>query len=172
MTRANGRVKQNDHIPNDTCIGNILLTMMALIWSMSNIFHPNTPSPHPHSLPCGWSFCSHGNPEEAPPPSPPPSKCPQETEVTNTKQWLEPSAHFSPSEAICGVRAWFTLVQAIACCPTASRYYPAQFWLIIGEVLGIHLRAISQEMLRIRIRIRNSLFGLLAMNRHSIAYKE
>ena len=49
-------------------------------------------------------------------------------------------------------RARSSLVQAIACCLMAPSHYLNQCWLIIREVfLGIHLRTISQEILKISI---------------------
>ena len=42
---------------------------------------------------------------------------------------------------------WSTSVQVMACCLTVPSHYLNQCWLIVGEFLGIHLRAISKEEL-------------------------
>ena len=43
------------------------------------------------------------------------------------------------------VDLWSTLAEVMACCPTAPSHYRNQCWLFVTEVLGIDLRAISQE---------------------------
>ena len=44
--------------------------------------------------------------------------------------------------------SWTTSFQVIACCLSASSHYLKQCWLIISKVFGIHLMAVSKEMLK------------------------
>ena len=55
-----------------------------------------------------------------------------------------------PSDAIWQHRSGSTLAQVMACCLMAPSHYLNQFWSLV-TYCGIHLRAVSQEILKIPI---------------------
>ena len=56
-----------------------------------------------------------------------------------------------PSDVIWRLMSGSTMDQVIPCCLTAPSHYLNQCWLIISEVVWLHLRAFSLEMLKISI---------------------
>ena len=59
--------------------------------------------------------------------------------------------HIEASDAIWCQRTFLTLVQIMACCLMAPSHHLNQCWLILCRSFGIHLRGISQEMLKISV---------------------
>ena len=68
-----------------------------------------------------------------------------------TTNVLEPQCVNSlwPNDAIWQYKSVSTLAQVMACCLTAPSHYLCQCWLLISDLCGIHLRAISQRVAKL-----------------------
>ena len=69
------------------------------------------------------------------------------------------------SDAIWQLRSGSTLAQSMVCCLTAPSHYLNRCWLI-NCLCGMHLRAISQEVLKSSICNLNEKFALLKYFEH------
>ena len=72
------------------------------------------------------------------------------SEGTRTLTWGRQQVEINslwPGDAVWWERSVSTLVHVMACCLMAPSHYLNQYWLVIKVFCGIHLRAISQEVL-------------------------